>query len=216
MKDAAFGHGIARVDSKVEDHLPNLGGVQPGILQRVTQVCHQLNVLSDDAAQHVRSLAYYRVHVDDADLHNLLPTECQHLPGEGSGTVGRVGNLQQRLAKRIIRSDLSEHQFGRELDHDQDVVEIVSYASCQPRYCLQFLHLPDLLLEGALLRHVFDITGEVLPIGMRVPSQRTGDSQRHRAAITPQQVEFITLNGFISPKYLNQPAAILSIGIKLG
>ena len=92
----------------------------------------------------------------------------------------------------------------------------MSHASCQSGYGLQFLHLPDLLLQGALLGHVFDVTGEVFRIGMRVASQRTGDSQWHRAAITPQQVEFITLNGFISPKYLHQPAAVLRIRIDLG
>ena len=117
---------------------------------------------------------------------SLLPSEGQHLPGQRSRAIGCIGDLQQRFAQRIVGRDLAQHQFGGQLDDHQNVVEVVGHASCQPADRLQLLHLPDLLLQRALLGHVLDIAFEVLS-AVWVADEGTGETHRHGAAIAPPE-----------------------------
>ena len=68
-------HGVARVDDEVDDRLLDLAGVgqrppEPGIECR-----RQLDVLADDAAQHLFHARDHGVQVEDAGLEHLAPAE---------------------------------------------------------------------------------------------------------------------------------------------
>src|SRR5205823_4192791 len=87
---AAAGHGVARVDYQIEDHLLELRRIRLHVTERLARHGDQLDVLADQPPEHLRHRAHEDVELQHGGLQNLLATEGQELPGEPTGADGRL------------------------------------------------------------------------------------------------------------------------------
>ena len=151
---AARGHGVARVDREVHDHLLQLTGVGPDGAQRRSQHGRQLHVLAQQPAQHFLELAHEGVQVYHARLQHLLAAEGEQLAGEPGGAIRRLVNLVRILAPRVLGSQILEQQVGVPRDRGEDVVEVVRDTPRQSPHGFHLLRLAQLLLQQDALGDV--------------------------------------------------------------
>ncbi len=151
---AAVGHGVARVDDEIDDHLLEL--VEVGLDQpQVAAVDDvELDLLADQAAQqHLQ----FRQHV--AELQRLRPQrlparEGEQLPHQTRRAIGVLLDLHDVLEGRVGRPVVGEQQVGIADDRGQHVVEVVRDAAGELADRLHLLALGEILLQGALLGRV--------------------------------------------------------------
>src|SRR6187549_2678471 len=79
---AARRHGVAGIDGQVNQDLLNLNRVGHDGVQVAVGNDAEVNVLSNEPAQHFRSVGENFVQVEQLGLKNLATAERQHLPSE--------------------------------------------------------------------------------------------------------------------------------------
>jgi hypothetical protein len=72
---SAVGHGVARIDRKVHDHLVDLAAIRVGCPEFGIEGDGELDVLSYQPPQHVRDLLDDRIEVQLLGLQHLLAAE---------------------------------------------------------------------------------------------------------------------------------------------
>ena len=99
----AVGHGVARVDREVQDHLLDLARVGPDVAECVGEPEREVDVLADQPAQHALACrATTVVQIDDGRLEDLLPAERQQLARERGGALAGLPDLLAgRCAARV-------------------------------------------------------------------------------------------------------------------
>ena len=104
---ASVRHRVARVDDEVHEHLLDLTRVGLHAPERAAEDGDDLDVLADQAAQHLVHLADDVVQLQDPRLEKLLPAEREQLAGQRAGSVGRLGDLLDVLAnaRRVLLRD---------------------------------------------------------------------------------------------------------------
>src|SRR2546423_7609545 len=80
---AAIGHGIAGVDGEVHEHLLDLAGVSFDLAEGRIEGEVELDVLADQARQHLFHVGDEGVEIEDDGFENLLTAESQKLTREG-------------------------------------------------------------------------------------------------------------------------------------
>jgi hypothetical protein len=88
-------HGVAGVDGQVHQHLLELAGVGPDRRRLRGQHRHQLDVLADEAAQHLGQLGDERSERHDLGDQHLLAAEGEELPREGGGALRGLADLHR-------------------------------------------------------------------------------------------------------------------------
>ena len=139
-------HGVPGIHHEVHDHLCKLGGVGPDIAQSLSRRDHQLDVLANQAPQHVLHARDHRIHVQDDGVLYLLSTEGQQLARQRYGPLSGMQDLAQIRAQRVPIARLRQRELGRAVDDGQQVVEIVGDA---PRELTHALHVHTAVLDVA-------------------------------------------------------------------
>ena len=101
---AAAGHGVAGVHRQVEKDLLQLTGVhldQPGAGAGGDDA---LDVLADQAAEHLFGVGNGGVEVDDLGHDHLSAAEDQQLPGQGRGPLAGLANLGHQFRRAVARA----------------------------------------------------------------------------------------------------------------
>ena len=98
---AAARHRVARVDDEVHEDLLDLPGI--GLHGAEVEAAHdrQLDVLAEEAAQHLLDAADRLVEVEDPRLEDLLPAERQELPRQLRGASAGAADLLEVVPHRI-------------------------------------------------------------------------------------------------------------------
>ena len=95
----ALGHGVAGVDHQVDQHL--LDHADIGLDERrvagITEL--QVNVLADDAFEHLGQVADRLRQVERLGLHDLLAAKGEQLPGQAGRAVGGGDDLFEALGR---------------------------------------------------------------------------------------------------------------------
>src|SRR5262249_48693558 len=94
---SALGHGVARVNRKVEQCRGELGGVDKGGPRILVQANLDLDVLAERGPEELLSIDDERVDIRFARLQRLLARKGKKASGELRPTTGGGGNQLGRL-----------------------------------------------------------------------------------------------------------------------
>ena len=101
------------------------GSASTAVPDRV-QLENQLDLLSEQRAEHGRQVLHDLAHVQDTWLHDLLVAEGQQLPCQGGGEGRGCLDLIDVLAQvGLVGPDLASREIAVAGDRLQDVVEVV-------------------------------------------------------------------------------------------
>ena len=144
---AALGHGVPRVHREVHEDLLELSGVGLHGTRVRRETGAQLDVLAEQAAEHLLKVAHQGPDVDHARLQDLLPAEREQLSREAGGPVGGLANFGDILVTGVAGAQIFEEQVRVAGDRGENVVEVVSDPAREPADRFHFLRLAQLLLE---------------------------------------------------------------------
>ena len=126
---AAVGHGVARIDRQIDDHLLELRQVDLHRPQ-IAAVHHlQRHLLADQPLEQHAEIVDRLAQVEHLRAQRLLAREGQELPHQRRGAVGVLLDLDDVLERRIGRLVGVEQEVGRHHDGGQHVVEVVRDAA---------------------------------------------------------------------------------------
>src|SRR3990170_4098504 len=124
----APGHGVARVQGKVDDHLLELPRIDAHARKVRLELGHELDVLPDYPPQHGLHLANDVVQVEGPRLEHLPAAESEELTRQLPRTRGGPSDLADIAASRVPEVTASEQDVGVPRDNRHEVVEVVSDA----------------------------------------------------------------------------------------
>ena len=172
---AAIGHGIARVEGKIENRRRELVRVdqrRPGVLG---QQRRDLDVFAERRVQQFGGLQHQRIDVDFARLQRLLAGKGQQMLGQiGAAFGGLVDQPGDGDEFGLVGDGFVQDADGAG-DHGQDVVEVVRDAAGQLADRVHLLDMPQLGFRRLLLRQV--AADEEMPFHRLRP--RAGPVQRN-------------------------------------
>src|SRR6058998_3142494 len=84
---AAIRHCIARIDNQIQDYLLDLPGIRRYTIEVVVQLHRELDILFDQAPEHLLRIADGLVDVQDNRLNDLLAAKRQELARQRSGAT---------------------------------------------------------------------------------------------------------------------------------
>ncbi|HEX2799396.1 MAG TPA: hypothetical protein VHQ44_06965, partial [Thermoanaerobaculia bacterium] len=142
-----------------------------------------LDVLADQAPQHLFRVGDDRAEIEDARLQDLPPAESEELSRQGRGPFGRPNDLAQAFAAFRIVGERRAEQLGVTLYDRQEIVEIVGDSACEAAHRLHLLRLAELCLELKPLGHV--PTCRVHEAPSADGDKPVVELDRHLAAILP-------------------------------
>src|SRR5262249_32182460 len=122
---SAVGHRVAGVDDQVHDHLLGLPHVCPDAPAPRVGVQLNVDILPDQAADHVFHAAQQDVQVEHDRGDHLAAAERQQLPRQGGGPLAGSADLGQGRAERVAGGQLRLGQVGVAKNDGQQVVEVV-------------------------------------------------------------------------------------------
>jgi hypothetical protein len=165
---AALGHGVARVDDEVHDHLVELPAVdadrqEPGIM-----VERKLDLFAHQPVQQVHQVRHRVAQVHDLELQLLLARKRQELAHQRRGAVGVLADLHKVAIFRIALVMAQQQQVAMAGDGRQQVVEIMRHPAGKFAHRLHLLALHELLFEA------FEF-GRVVQNGQKRRPRRVGD-----------------------------------------
>ncbi len=122
-QQSPVGHGVPGVHAQVHHHLLQLPrvGLHPAEVRAGND--REVDVLADQASQHLLQIRQEGVEVQHFRVHDLLPAERQELAGETGGTLRGLQDLLELAPLRLAR--LAHQELGVPQDDAQRVVEVV-------------------------------------------------------------------------------------------
>ena len=111
--------GVLRVDDQIRQDLVELRGVHPDRPHLVPRPPDQLDVLADEAPQHLEQTRHRVVEIDHPRIDGLLAGEGQQLARQLGRTFGRRLDVDQVGVKRVAGVDLLQGGFGMAEDGAQ-------------------------------------------------------------------------------------------------
>ena len=189
-QNPASGHGVAGIDREVHQHLLGQPRVDPYRGQPRAGQGAQLNVLSDQACQHLVHARNQLVQVDQTRLDDLSARKGQQLPGQPGRTHGRIAHLAQQLLGLIIATQPLTGQLQVAQDGGQQVVEVVGHAAGQPADGFHLHRMLQLLLQSTALRlgapPLGNVTGDAHECGRAIQfGHAHGQVDRVGATVLP-------------------------------
>src|SRR5204863_6772378 len=121
----AVRHGIARIDDEIYDRLLQLTGVGLHGANVGGELRAQLDILTDEPAQHPVQISDNGVGVEDLRLEHLLSTEDEELPGQPGGPFGRLLDFLNVEARAGIHAEILEQEPAGPENRGQQVIEVV-------------------------------------------------------------------------------------------
>ena len=98
---AAVGHGVARVDGEVQDHLLELARVGAHGGEIGSERGGELNVLADQPPQHRLQVGDDGIELEQLGREHLAAAVGEQLPGEVGGAGGGFADLLEIVAHRV-------------------------------------------------------------------------------------------------------------------
>ena len=147
---AAIGHGVARIDREIHDHLLELRDVD---LDRpeIAPVHHlERDLLADQPAQQHVEIAEDLADVEHLRAQSLLAREGKELAHQARRPVGVLLDLDDVLERRVGRLVGVEQKIARHHDGGEHIVEVMRDAAGELADELHLLLLGDLGLQLAL------------------------------------------------------------------
>jgi len=145
---AAMGHGVARIDRQVHEHLLEPARVGLDGVLRGSRNGHQLDVFADQPPQQFLNLDHQLVDPHGARFERLAAAEGQKLVRQGAAPLRRPPDLLQRGPLGFLQVGPPQQHVAVAGDHREQIIEIVSHTAGQPPYGFHLLCLPELLLEA--------------------------------------------------------------------
>ena len=175
---AALGHGVAGVDRQIHQHLLDLAGIRVHDAEVIVEHRGDLDVLAQQAPQHLERVLDDGAQIECHRLDHLAAGKREQLASQSSRPFGRLRDLLDAAAGRVVRLQVQHRQLGVAEDRGQQVVEVVSDAAGEPADALQLLGLRELVLESAAL-------GDVLDQAVVADQRSVGRVLRHRRRANP-------------------------------
>jgi hypothetical protein len=144
---AAGRHGVARVDRQVDQDLLDLPRVEGDRRQRLAADDPQLDVLADEAQDHLLGAQDDLVEVEDLGGDDLLARERQQVAGQRRRRLGRLHHVGQPLPRRVNGRQRLQAVVDPRGDDREEVVEVMRDPAGQPADRLHLLRVHQLLLE---------------------------------------------------------------------
>ena len=146
---AAVGHGVARVDREVHQHLVELAGIDVDDAVGVLQCQFQPDALAQAAAQQGCEIGDRLVYRDHARLEGLLRGEGQELAHQVRAASGAVEDQTDVLALRRSQARAFGERFCGTDNGLEQVVEVVRDATGQRTDGLEFAGMDLVGVAGA-------------------------------------------------------------------
>ena len=117
---------------------------------------YQVDVLAQQAPQHLLEIAGERVQVEDVRLQHLSPAEGEELPCQARGAIGGIEYLLNIRRVGAFTRQVGHHHRAVARDDGEKVVEVVGDATGELANGFHLLRLLQLRLESATLRRFSD------------------------------------------------------------
>ncbi len=149
---AGAGDGVTGVDTEVGEDLVELRGVHAHRPDLLAGLPDQVDVLADEAAEHLQGGVHTAVQIEHLRVDRLPPGKGEYLAGDLGGAGGGVGDLREigvqgGVGRHLVQGDLRIAE-----DDTQHVVEIVRHAPGQPADGLHLLAVEELVLQSLPFR----------------------------------------------------------------
>ena len=148
-------------------------------MQAGSQHRHQVDILTDQAMQHLADIADEGIQVDHFGAQHLLTAEGKELPGQPGGSLCGLGNFSEEADRRIALGKSADQQLAVAGNDREQVIEIVSHAAGEPadrRELLRLGHeLQAFLVEGL---HFLQPGLGLLHLGEAAQDRHTADLHR--------------------------------------
>ena len=151
---APLQHGVARVDRQIHQDLLHLARIRFYTRQAGVARNEDLDVFSDQPAEHFFHFHNQGIQVQDDRLNHLLAAEGQELAGQAGRTMGGLGNFFGVAHQWVVDRQLHLQKTAVAGDHAEGVVEIVRHSPRQKTDGFHFLRLHELFLEQLALGDV--------------------------------------------------------------
>ena len=162
VKLATIRHGIASVDGQVHDDLLDLVGIGAhGASLRIERE-HHINILSNQALEHLLEVADYIVHRDVPRLADLAAAEGQKLACQATPVHGRFHDFRHGLVQRVIGGKFVQRHLRIAGNYGDQVVEIVRHTAGETADSVELLSLLELRFK---LQALGDVLRELLIVG---------------------------------------------------
>ena len=145
-QSASFQHRVTGVYNQVHYYLFDLSGVCPYSPERCVQPDYNLDVITNQTAEHFIHSGHQVVQVQHPGLKHLFAGEGQELFGQRGGTLSARGYPFQFLARRFALLELHRGDLAVAEDGRQQVIEIVCDSACQSPHRFHFLRVTQPLL----------------------------------------------------------------------
>ncbi len=181
-------HRIPGIDRKVQDHLFDLARIDPDQTQLGMKTRDDVDVLTDQAAQHPVQGFHGGVQVQYHDLQDLLATERQELRRERYGALASLPYRFRVVPAHIVgRKRLLQQLVVPENGREQ-VVEVVGDPARQTSDGLHLLGLHRLCVELRKAQRLIPLAGVLQLLEHPVDLGGLGRFARHRARLLVVQV----------------------------
>ena len=129
LQPPAPGHGVARIDREVHDHLLELRDVDLDRPKIAAMHNVERNLLADQAAQQHGQIAQHLAEIEHLGAQRLLARESEQMPHQARRPVGVLLDLHDVAERRVGRLVRVEQKIGRHDDGGEHIVEIVRDAA---------------------------------------------------------------------------------------
>ena len=123
-------------------------------MQGISERGDELDVFTDQTAEHLFDTRDHPVDADRPGVHHLLAAEREQLTRESGGALGGIADFLYILPSWISRLDVAEQQRAVAHDDGEEIVEIVGYAAGELTDGVHLSRLRQLLLELPLLGEI--------------------------------------------------------------
>ena len=211
----ARGHGIARVDHQVQQHLLERVRIDADNRRHRSQTAGQGDVLVKKARQHVPEVGDSLVDVHLPRDRHLLPAESEQLMRElASPLSGRLDFLEL-VAIDSCRMT-GQEQLGVAEHRGQQVVEVVRDAAGELSHRLDLLHLPELFFHQPLFGDIFANHDELGEGPVLVCHSLAAEADGGGAAVLARPLDLEAVEPARSMDLLKDPGALGDVAIERG
>ncbi len=122
-------HRVAGIHGQVHDDLLELSRIRQDVSELARQMHCEVDVFTEQAAEHALDPPDDLVHVRDPGLDDLLAAEAQELSGQGCRSLARLVHLPDVIAKGVRLLEPLDGKGAVRQDDAEQVVEVVCDAS---------------------------------------------------------------------------------------
>ena len=151
---ASVRHGVAGIHDQIHDDLLDIRFVGENAGKVIGQRATKIDVLSNEAPEHIAQTFHSLIQIEDFRLDDLLPTKREKLPRKCACFFRGGGNLTEGLGDTAVEGSGSKLQARMALDDGENVIEVVRDAGSKLAHRLELMGVPELFFQLPLLADV--------------------------------------------------------------